>query len=212
MINLQIEEYISAFGQLKHLCEDLLPWAICARTNDIIQRVAAELGPEYVRNGAVAIHRNAVVEQGVIVKGPVVIGKGCFIAAYSYLRNGVFLGEGVTVGPGCEVKASLIFPHSTLAHFNYVGNSLLGSYVNLEAGAVVANHYNECDRKEIEILLDGCIYQTGITKFGALIGDYTKIGANAVTTPGTILSKRSIVKRLELVNQLNVLRQAPESG
>jgi acetyltransferase-like isoleucine patch superfamily enzyme len=74
--------------------------------------------------------------------------------------------------------------------------------VNLEAGAVIANHYNERVHKEISVLVNGQVFSTGVQKFGALIGDGTRIGANAVSSPGTILPPRSVVKRLELVEQI----------
>lgn len=144
-----------------------------------------------------------MIEDGVIIKGPAIIGKDCVVSAHSYLREGIFLGEGVKIGPHCEIKASLIFSQSALAHFNYIGNSLLGSSVNLEAGAVLANHFNERDDKNIAVYLEGRVQKTGVSKFGALVGDDTKIGANAVTTPGTILAKQSIVPRLTCVNQLD---------
>ena len=134
------------------------------------------------------VHPDAVIEPGAIIKPPMVIGAGCFIAAHAYLRGGVVLGDGVTIGPGAEVKSSLIGPGSVLAHFNFVGDSILGADVNLEAGAVIANHWNERP-------------DTGRVKFGALIGDGCRIGANAVLSPGTILPPGTIVPRLALVDQ-----------
>jgi NDP-sugar pyrophosphorylase family protein len=113
----------------------------------------------------------------------------------------VFLDEHVTIGPGCEVKTSIVLANSALAHFNFVGDSIVGSYVNMEAGSVIANHYNEREQKEISVLINGKCLPTGSQKFGALIGDHTKIGANAVLSPGTILEPRSVVGRLMLVEQ-----------
>lgn len=146
--------------------------------------IAARL-PELV---SAFVHPDAVVEPGAVLKPPVLIGPGCFVAADATLRGGVALAAGVTVGPGVEVKASLIGPGSTLAHFNFVGDSILGGDVNLEAGAVVANHWNERP-------------DTGRLKFGALIGDRCRIGANAVLSPGTILPAGTVVPRLALVDQ-----------
>jgi bifunctional N-acetylglucosamine-1-phosphate-uridyltransferase/glucosamine-1-phosphate-acetyltransferase GlmU-like protein len=117
------------------------------------------------------------------------------------MRGGVFLAENAVVGPGCEVKSSVILSGSSLAHFNFVGDSLIGSFVNMEAGSIVANHFNERLDKTIFVLIDNKKTAIGVTKFGALIGDHTKIGANAVLSPGTILTPQSVVKRLELVEQ-----------
>jgi bifunctional N-acetylglucosamine-1-phosphate-uridyltransferase/glucosamine-1-phosphate-acetyltransferase GlmU-like protein len=150
----------------------------------------------------VAIHKTAIVEQGVILKGPVIISADCFIGAHAYLRGGVFLSDHVSIGPGCEIKSSFIFSHSALAHFNFVGDSVLGSYVNMEAGSIIANHYNERVEKQISVLIKNQIIETGVNKFGALVGDHVKIGANAVLSPGTLLSKNAIVARLELIQQV----------
>ena len=199
---IRILEYIAEFERVSTFCEQRQPWDICAQLKDLLPAIFAELGEEYVRNGSVVVHRSAVIEQGVIFKGPVIIGENSRVSAYSYFREGVWLGDNVHIGPSCEIKASLIFSQSAIAHFNYVGNSLLGSHVNLEAGVVLANHFNERTCKEIAVCIDGVGQHTGATKFGALIGDDTKIGANAVTTPGTILNKHSIIERGILVKQL----------
>ena len=83
-----------------------------------------------------------------------------------------------------------------------MGDSLIGADVNLEAGAVLANHFNERADKLIRVLADGKIVETGSVKFGALIGDGSRIGANAVTVPGTVLLPGSIVGRLQLLDQV----------
>jgi len=164
--------------------------------------VLTQLGSEYVINNGVAIHSSATVEQGVILKAPIVISANCFIGAHAYLRGGVFLAESVSIGPGCEIKTSVISAHSSLAHFNFVGDSILGSYVNFEAGAITANYHNDKADKRIQVIHQGNIIDTGVNKFGSLIGDHSKIGAHAVLSPGTILPKNTIVKRLQLIDQL----------
>ncbi len=169
-----IEEHIAGFYNLfPFVPRGLAPWEIVARLADLLTPF---------------IHPDAVIEAGAIIKPPVVIGAGCFVAAHAYLRGGVVLGDRVMVGPGVEIKSSLIGPGSALAHFNFVGDSILGADVNLEAGAVIANHWNERP-------------DTGRIKFGALIGDHCRIGANAVLSPGTILKPGTIVPRLALVDQ-----------
>ena len=105
------------------------------------------------------------------------------------------------IGPGTEVKSSIICSETAIAHLNYIGNSIIGQNVNFEAGSIAANHYNERTDKQIRIKFKDQIIDTGVEKFGALVGDYSKIGANAVLSPGTILAKNSIVRRLELVDQ-----------
>jgi UDP-N-acetylglucosamine diphosphorylase / glucose-1-phosphate thymidylyltransferase / UDP-N-acetylgalactosamine diphosphorylase / glucosamine-1-phosphate N-acetyltransferase / galactosamine-1-phosphate N-acetyltransferase len=107
----------------------------------------------------------------------------------------------VSIGPGCEIKSSIIGKGTSVAHFNFIGNSLVGNDVNFEAGSVIANHYNEREDKRIFIKIGSEMLDTGIDKFGALVGDNSKIGANAVLSPGTLLVPGSIVKRLELIEQ-----------
>jgi UDP-N-acetylglucosamine diphosphorylase / glucose-1-phosphate thymidylyltransferase / UDP-N-acetylgalactosamine diphosphorylase / glucosamine-1-phosphate N-acetyltransferase / galactosamine-1-phosphate N-acetyltransferase len=137
------------------------------------------------------------------MKGPIIIGPGCFIGAHAYLRGGVFLDEGVVIGPGCEVKSSFIFKRSALAHFNFAGDSIIGENVNMEAGSILANHYNERVDKSIRSVVDGKVLLLPVTKFGSLIGDGSRIGANAVLSPGSVLAPGSIIKRLELVEQIS---------
>ena len=143
---------------------------------------------EYSRSGEVAVHRSAVVEAGATIKGPLIIGAECFVASGSYVRGGCWLAEGCTVGPGVELKSTFVFSQTTFAHFNFVGDSIVGANVNLEAGAIVCNFRNE--RPAVE----------RAAKFGALIGDGSRIGANAVLAPGTILPSHTVVARLALVD------------
>lgn len=162
-----------------------LPWNI--RVEDYVSKVE--------------IHPTAIIEEGVIMKGPVFIGPNCFVGAHAYLRGGVYLFGNNSIGPGCEIKSSIIFAKSNLAHFNFVGDSVIGSNVNLEAGAIIANHYNERTDKEITVILNNKPVKTGVTKFGAVVGDNCKIGANAVLSPGTLLPPGTIVPRLALIDQ-----------
>jgi NDP-sugar pyrophosphorylase family protein len=180
------------------------PWQATTGAVSLVQEWLRTLGDGYRIHNGVAIHRTATVEEGVVLKGPVVVSAGCFLAAHAYLRGGVFLDEGVIIGPGCEVKSAFLFQGATLAHFNFVGDSLVGAGVNLEAGAVVANHYNERSDKDISVRVGGQVIGTGVQKFGALIGDRSRLGANAVTSPGTILGPGSVVGRLELVEQVKL--------
>jgi NDP-sugar pyrophosphorylase family protein len=178
------------------------PWNISPRLDELLRSQIAVLNKqEYNIRDTIAIHNTSRVEDNVIIKGPTIIAANCFVAAHAYLRGGVLLGERVTIGPGCEVKSSIILSDSTLAHFNFVGDSLLGSFVNLEAGAVIANHYNERKLKTISVMVGDECLTIDAQKFGALLGDFTKIGANAVLSPGTILHPFSVVKRLALVEQ-----------
>lgn len=179
------------------------PWEIVQHLNEIILKKIKNLDENFEINNGIAIHKTAVVENNVTIKSPAIIGENCFIGANSYLRNGIYLDQNVKIGTGCEVKSSIIFENSVIAHFNFIGDSIIGRNVNFEAGSITANHYNERKDKRIFVKIKNEIIETNAEKFGALVGDNCKIGANAVLSPGTILEKESIVKRLELIEQTN---------
>ena len=178
------------------------PWKLMHTIKDNLIQFIEHLGEDFKIRDGVAIHESAVVENWVTFKPPVIVSAGCKIGANAYLREGVFLGQKVKIGPGCEIKSSVICGQSAIAHLSYIGNSIIGSRVNFEGGSVVANHYNERTDKAITVLYDHVLQNTGLTKFGALVGDDAKIGANAVLSPGTILEKHAIVKRLALIEQV----------
>ncbi|EJL75474.1 DapH/DapD/GlmU-related protein [Chryseobacterium populi] len=199
MIN--ISDFIENFSTFNSNTR-LQPWEIINNLDDFLQEKFSNLGEDYIISGDTAIHKTAVVEQNVILKGRIIAGENTVIGANAYLRGPVYIGKNVKIGPGSEVKQSIIFNETAVAHFNYIGNSIIGNGINFEAGSICANHYNERRNKEISILFNGKAVRTGSVKFGSLVGDNSRIGANAVLSPGTILGKESIVKRLELIEQL----------
>jgi NDP-sugar pyrophosphorylase family protein len=199
----RIEDYVHAFrSTFGFLDPAIQPWQIPGQLPAILERLAASLTvSDYRSSNGVLIHNAAIIESGAVLKPPAVISEGCFVAATAYIRGGVFLDRGVIVGPGCELKTTIIMSGAALAHFNFVGDSIVGADVNVEAGAVVANHYNERTDKEIRVYIRGQEIRTGVNKFGAVIGDRCRLGANAVLSPGTILEPNAVVGRLALVNQ-----------
>jgi len=184
-----------------------MPWHLTRGVCAIVASHIVELGVEYRVAGGVAVHRTASIETGAIVKGPAIIGPRCFIAATAYLRGGVFLDEDCIVGPGAELKSSFAFKGSKLAHLNFVGDSILGEGVNCEAGSIIANFRNESEDKRIRIAFDGEIIDTGTEKFGALVGNRVRLGANAVVAPGALILPGTTLPRLSLFDQ-----QAPQVG
>ncbi len=194
-----IGNYISNF---QDKFDEDLPWLIIKNLESIILEKIKMLSEDFESNDGIAIHKTAIVEKNAILKAPIVIGKNCFVGSNACLRNGVFLSENVKIGMGVEVKSSIIFDNSSVAHFNFIGDSIIGSNVNFEAGSITANHFNERKDKEIFVKINEEIINTKVEKFGALVGDFSKIGANAVLTPGTILMKNTVVKRLELIEQI----------
>ena len=191
--------YIARF---KDYFDDDLPWLIIQNLEPIIFEKIKFLSDDIEVNNGIAIHKTAIVEKNAILKAPLIIEENCFVAANACLRNGVFLSKNVKIGMGVEIKSSIILNNSAIAHFNFIGDSIIGENVNFEAGSITANHFNERENKEIFVKIDDNIINTQVVKFGSLIGDYSKIGANAVLSPGTILKKNSVVKRLELIEQI----------
>jgi NDP-sugar pyrophosphorylase family protein len=186
---------------------DWAPWELTARSQAIVEQLVAGLGDDYRRLDGAAVHRSAIVENGALLKGAMVIGAHCFIASGSLIRGGCWIDDNCVIGPGAELKSSFVFRGSKLAHFNFVGDSILGAGVNLEAGSVIANYRNELPEPDIILTHNGVPIETHAQKFGALVGDDVRIGANAVIAPGAILPPRTLVSRLTLVDQ----RPAPRS-
>ncbi len=127
------------------------PWEIIDNLDDILLQSIKTLDNNYKIENYIAIHQTATIEQGVILKGTIIISENCFVGANAYLREPIFLSNSVKVGPSSEIKQSVIFDNSAIAHFNYIGNSIVGLNVNFEAGSICANHFNERHDKRIFI-------------------------------------------------------------
>jgi UDP-N-acetylglucosamine diphosphorylase / glucose-1-phosphate thymidylyltransferase / UDP-N-acetylgalactosamine diphosphorylase / glucosamine-1-phosphate N-acetyltransferase / galactosamine-1-phosphate N-acetyltransferase len=181
---------------------DQEPWEMVAQSEAVVRALLAELpAHEFTVTGEVAIHHSATVEPGSVLKAPLVLGAGCFVAAGAYLRGGNWVAENCIFGPGSELKSSFVFAGTKLAHFNFVGDSVLGENVNFEAGSIVCNYRNERSSKDILVRVGSALHHTGKEKFGALVGDGSRIGANAVIAPGAILLPGTVIRRTELLDQ-----------
>ena len=139
----------------------------------------------------VFIGEGTVVEDGAMIKGPAIIGRNCQIRHNAYLREDVLIGDGCVVGNSCELKNALLFNGCQVPHFNYVGDSILGHKAHLGAGVVLSNFKSL--RGNVTVELDGRPFDTGLRKFGALVGDGCDVGCNAVLNPGSILGRGAIV-------------------
>jgi len=187
----------SPFGRV-----EVDPWLATSASTKLVAAAIRGLSADFRIEGDVAIHRFAEVEPGAVIKGPAIVGASSLVASGSYLRGGVYVDESCIVGPGCELKATFMLRASKVAHLSFVGDSILGTDVNVEAGAIVANHRNELTDKRIRFVWRGTIVDTGSDRFGALIGDGSRIGANAVIAPGAVLEPRSRVARLGHIDQI----------
>lgn len=140
----------------------------------------------------VYVDPQATVDQTARVIGPTIICSGARVDFNAYIHGNVILDKNSVVGPGSEIKNSVLLNTCKASHLNYVSDSFLGNQVRLGAGAVITNR--RLDRQNIMLGLDTKQkVDTGLTRFGAIIGDGSRIGANSVINPGTILSKNTKV-------------------
>jgi NDP-sugar pyrophosphorylase family protein len=139
----------------------------------------------------VFVGRGTIVEQGAVLKGPAWIGENCHIRSGCYVRENVVVGDGVVMGNSCEFKNCILFDEAKAPHFNYVGDSILGHGAHLGAGVILSNV--KLDHGEITVAASDGNVATGLTKFGAIVGDRTEIGCNAVINPGSILGRDCLV-------------------
>ncbi len=139
----------------------------------------------------VIIGEGTVVEPGALIKGPAIIGKNCQIRHNAYIRENVLIGDNCVVGNASELKNALLFNGAQVPHYNYIGDSILGHKAHLGAGAKISNV--KLFPGNIEVDVNGLPHDTGLRKFGALLGDHAEVGCNAVLNPGSILERGSVV-------------------
>ena len=139
----------------------------------------------------VFIGEGTILEDGVMIKGPAIIGRDCQIRHNAYIREQVIIGDNCVVGNSCEVKNSFLFNEAVAPHFNYIGDSILGYHSHLGAGVKISNV--KLLPANVTVDLNGRPFDTGLRKFGALLGDHTDIGCNAVLNPGTVIGRGSVV-------------------
>jgi NDP-sugar pyrophosphorylase family protein len=139
----------------------------------------------------VLIGEGTVVEPGAMIKGPAIIGKNCQIRHNAYIRENVIVGDDCVVGNASELKNSILFNHVQAPHYNYIGDSILGYKAHLGAGVKISNIKLLPGNVRVEI--EGTPTDTGLRKFGALLGDGAEVGCNAVLNPGSILGRNTTV-------------------
>ena len=156
--------------------------------------------PLLLKDQGIYLEAGVRLEPSAIIKGPCYIGKDCEIRQGAYLRGNVIVGDKCVVGHNTEIKNSVIMDHTEAGHFNYIGDSILGSYVNMGAGAKLANvRFRSSDDKlkghfpTIKLFTKSKEIDTGLIKFGAVLGDHVEIGSNAVISPGALVGKNNWV-------------------
>jgi NDP-sugar pyrophosphorylase family protein len=139
----------------------------------------------------VFIGEGTVVEDGAMIKGPAIIGKNCEIRHNAYIRDNVIIGDNCVIGNSTELKNALLFNNAVAPHFNYIGDSILGYKAHIGAGVVLSNFKSLPGNIKVE--MDGKLFDTGLRKFGALLGDVAEVGCNSVLNPGSIIGRNSVV-------------------
>jgi UDP-N-acetylglucosamine diphosphorylase / glucose-1-phosphate thymidylyltransferase / UDP-N-acetylgalactosamine diphosphorylase / glucosamine-1-phosphate N-acetyltransferase / galactosamine-1-phosphate N-acetyltransferase len=136
----------------------------------------------------ISIGEGTVIEPGAYIKGPCIIGKNCSVRHGAYIRGDFIAGNGCVIGHDTEIKNSIMLDKAQAGHFAYLGDTILGNRVNLGAGTKCANL--KLDHKNVIVHFENQVYDTGLKKFGAIIGDDSQTGCNSVTNPGSLLGKQ----------------------
>lgn len=165
-----------------------------------VERWLETESPVFLRDLEIFIGEGTVLEPSAIIKGPAVIGAHCEVRQGAYIRGNVITGDHCTIGHNTEIKNSVFMNHAEAGHFNYIGDSIVGSYVNLGAGSKLANlQFRTLEEKRdgklplIEIPIDKQMVPTGLGKLGSILGDGVEIGCNAVLSPGTLIGANNWV-------------------
>ena len=171
-------------------------WEVLPHIGDYLRDTlrAAQLGQAHgqaVIEGDVFIGEGTVIEAGALIRGPVWIGRNCHIGHGATLRGNVIVGDGCIVGHAAELKNAVLFNSCEVPHFNYVGDSVLGHRVHLGAGVVLSNY--RLIRGNVNVRTASGTLDSGLAKFGALIGDRTEIGCNAVLNPGAVIGRACLL-------------------
>ncbi|GAB4274911.1 MAG: glucose-1-phosphate thymidylyltransferase [Candidatus Rifleibacteriota bacterium] len=167
--------------------------------NKVKPEILGEVHPGATLVGKdIFIGKGSVVHPGALICGPTIIGENVEIRHCAYVRGNVIIGDGAVVGHCSEIVRSVMLPGAKAPHFNYVGDSILGTGVNLGAGTKLSNLKN--DGSDVKTRIGEHVVDTGVRKFGAILGDNCLLGCNSVTNPGTILGPNCRVYPCAVVN------------
>lgn len=181
------------------LVEDAAPWAALTGLTAFIRALGPTLPvDEYDEvSPEVWIAKDATVASSASVSGPCIIDHGAEIRHCAFIRGSALVGKEAIVGNSTELKNALLFDRVQVPHYNYVGDSILGYGAHMGAGSITSNV--KSDKTLVTVMAKGGRAETGLRKFGALIGDGAEIGCNSVLNPGTIVGRGCIVYPLSNV-------------
>jgi len=174
------------------------PWEILGKIKAFIINSGKDLGNSYEQKGEnIWIEKSASVSPTACLNGPLIIDKGAEIRHCAYIRGSVIVGKGAVVGNSCELKNAILFDCVQVPHFNYVGDSILGYRSHTGAGAITSNV--KSDKTLVTVRTSEGRLETGLKKFGAMLGDFVEVGCNSVLNPGTVIGRNSNVYPLSSV-------------
>ena len=166
--------------------------------SDFIKKLNLSLGNDYIEIAPMVFaHKTAVIAKSASVTGPCIIGENTEIRHCAFIRGNALIGKNCVVGNSTELKNVILFDEVQVPHYNYVGDSILGYASHMGAGRITSNV--KSDKKLVTVKYKGKAYETGLKKFGAIIGDGVEIGCGSVLNPGTIIGKNSNVYPLSSV-------------
>ena len=168
------------------------PWQALKGIKNLILELGPKLGEEYTEvSPSVWVHQTAVVAPTAFIGGPAIIGANTEVRHCAYIRENALVGENCVVGNSVELKNVILFDNVQVPHFNYAGDSILGYKSHMGAGAVTSNV--KSDQTLVTVKNGGERIETGLKKFGAMLGDYVEVGCNSVLNPGTVVGRHSNV-------------------
>ncbi len=181
-----------------YLLKTEYPWEILSRIKDIILQLGENSGEEYTQiKEKVWVHKSAKIAPTAFIGAPCIIGENTEVRHCAFIRGSALIGKNCVIGNSTEVKNAIIFDNVQVPHYNYVGDSVFGYKAHLGAGAVTSNV--KSDKTLVTVKLGSEKMETGLKKFGAMVGDNVEVGCNSVLNPGTVIGKNSRVYPLSCV-------------
>ena len=174
-------------------------WAVLPKISSFIIKLGNNLDSNvYEKRGEnVWIAKNAKVAKNAFITGPVIIDENAEIRHCAFIRGNAIIGKNSVVGNSTELKNVLLFDFVQVPHYNYVGDSVLGFKAHLGAGAITSNV--KSDKSLVTVNNGAEKIETGLKKFGAIVGDFVEVGCGSVLNPGTVIGKNSNVYPLSMV-------------
>lgn len=175
------------------------PWEVLPKIKEFIIELGNQLNKdEYEQKGEnVWIAKTAKVAPTAYINGPAIIGKDAEIRHCAFIRGNAIIGEGAVVGNSTELKNVILFNKVQVPHYNYVGDSILGYKSHMGAGSITSNV--KSDKKLVIVKNGDAKIETGLKKFGAMIGDNVEVGCGSILNPGSVIGKNTNIYPLSSV-------------